>query len=461
MGTRNMTKPTLGQGAPINIDKLVESRLLLQAHSGGGKSWAIRRLLEQTYGSVQQILLDVDGEFHTLREKFDYVLAGQKGDCPADIKSAALLARRLLELNVSAIVDIYELGTQRKLFIKRFLDALVHAPRDLWHPALVIVDEAHMFCLDDETEILTRDGWRRHDQIDVGTVAVALDMPNGEYRYQELSNIIRRQHDGKMVVLKSDGIDCHVTPEHRAVIRRQQRAKGRVRMYYWTFCQADQTPHHIYVPIGGAPAGSGVDASDDLLRLIGWIATDGCFTGGNSKRYLSISQSHATRKRGKKLVDELIGLLDRLGGKSRYERPIRRNGTKVSAPSVDFYLGQELSSKVLSWTGPEIHRIPRSLIVESSRAQLEALMQGLLEGDGTAKGENWRAFYPGMNEGLADDFQEIALRLGMSVSKKLVPQSKQWMILISRRPHHYIRKPSATTYKGIVWCVTLPAGAFV
>jgi hypothetical protein len=139
-------EPSLGADCAINVDKLVESKLLVQANSGAGKSWAIRRIIEQTYGKTQQIVIDHDGEYHTLREKFDFVLAGQKGDCPADIKSAALLARRLLELNVSAIIDIYELGTQRAEFVKRFLDSLVNAPRDLWHSCLVILDEAHLYC---------------------------------------------------------------------------------------------------------------------------------------------------------------------------------------------------------------------------------------------------------------------------------------------------------------------------
>ncbi|HEY1814850.1 MAG TPA: DUF87 domain-containing protein [Kofleriaceae bacterium] len=132
-----MTKQhaSLGPDAPLNVDRLIESRLLVQANSGAGKSWALRRLLEQSYAHVPQIVIDVEGEFHTLREKFDYVLAGQKGgDCPADTKSAALLARRLLELNVSAIVDIYELGAHRARFVRLFLDALVNAPRELWHP---------------------------------------------------------------------------------------------------------------------------------------------------------------------------------------------------------------------------------------------------------------------------------------------------------------------------------------
>ena len=138
-------KPFLGTGCPIDVEKLIESRMALCANSGGGKSWAIRVLAEQTYGHVQQIIIDHDGEYHTLREKLDYVLVGQKGDCAASIKTAALLARRLLELNASAIIDIYELGLQRAEFVKRFLDAIVNSPRELWHPVLVIVDEAHLY----------------------------------------------------------------------------------------------------------------------------------------------------------------------------------------------------------------------------------------------------------------------------------------------------------------------------
>jgi hypothetical protein len=140
-----MTKPMFGTGCEIYLDALVESGLLVQANSGGGKSWAIRRLLEQTYGKIQHIIVDVEDEFHTLREKYDYVVAGKNGDCPADIKSAAMLGRRLLELGVSAIVNIYDLGTQRKLFVKRFFDAIVAAPRELWHPILIVLDEAHIF----------------------------------------------------------------------------------------------------------------------------------------------------------------------------------------------------------------------------------------------------------------------------------------------------------------------------
>lgn len=138
-----------GKTCPVDLDKLIASRLLIQANSGGGKSHTIRRLLEQTHGKVQQIVLDPEGEFSTLRERFDYVLVGTgKGvDIQVEARSAALLARKLLETGASAIIDLYELHAQeRKHFVKLFLDAMVNSPKELWHDVLVVLDEAHVFC---------------------------------------------------------------------------------------------------------------------------------------------------------------------------------------------------------------------------------------------------------------------------------------------------------------------------
>lgn len=131
----------------LDVKKLVETRMLIQANSGGGKTHSIRRILEETHGQVQQIVIDVEGEYHTLREKFEYVIAGAGGDCPAHPGSAQLLARRLLELGVSCIIDIFELKSHERIrFVRLFLEAMINAEKSLWHPCIVVVDEAHIFC---------------------------------------------------------------------------------------------------------------------------------------------------------------------------------------------------------------------------------------------------------------------------------------------------------------------------
>src|SRR3990167_5423334 len=135
----------IGPRVTCDLDRLVNSRLLVQANSGAGKSWALRRLLEQTHGQIQQLVIDPEGEFASLRERFDYVLAArQGGDTATDARTAKLLAERLLELGVSAILDIYELKPHERVrFVKVFLDALVDAPKALWHPVLVVRSEEH------------------------------------------------------------------------------------------------------------------------------------------------------------------------------------------------------------------------------------------------------------------------------------------------------------------------------
>src|SRR6266480_1776057 len=121
-------KIPLNDSVDIDLGILLDTRLLIQSNSGGGKSWLLRRLLEQSHGRVQQIVIDLEGEFATLREKYDYVLAGKEGDTPAEPRSAHLLAKKLLELNVSAIIDLYELHYQdRKQFVRLFLESMINA----------------------------------------------------------------------------------------------------------------------------------------------------------------------------------------------------------------------------------------------------------------------------------------------------------------------------------------------
>jgi hypothetical protein len=134
-------------GVAVDLDRLIATRLLLQANSGGGKSRAIRQLLEETHGRVQHLVLDPEGEFSSLREVFPYVLAGKEGDVPATPKTAKVLCRKLMELGASAVLDLYELSQDdRRAFVRLFLTELMALPRALWRPVLVVIDEAHIFC---------------------------------------------------------------------------------------------------------------------------------------------------------------------------------------------------------------------------------------------------------------------------------------------------------------------------
>ena len=128
---------------------LADTRALICASSGQGKSHLLRLIAEQIGEKIQTILIDPEGEFPTLREGLDILIVGENGDIRPDIKSAGLLARRLVETGVSAVIDLYDLPgkgdpwDKRRLFTYAFLNGLMEIPKSLYHPMIVMIDEAH------------------------------------------------------------------------------------------------------------------------------------------------------------------------------------------------------------------------------------------------------------------------------------------------------------------------------
>lgn len=146
-----VTKPGEHTCGSVELDvmKLLNSRMLIQGNSGAGKSWLMRLMAEQVSDKIQTIVIDTEGEFATLREKCDMALVGDGGEIKPHVQSSALLARKLLELRVSAVIDLYDLPgrdnimTKRRHFVKLFLESLLTVPKTLWHPLIVMLDEAH------------------------------------------------------------------------------------------------------------------------------------------------------------------------------------------------------------------------------------------------------------------------------------------------------------------------------
>jgi len=132
-----------GEPIPIDITELLATRLLVQGNSGSGKSHLLRRLLEESAGLVQQVVIDPEGDFVSLAEKFGHVVID--GSAYAEGEIVRLASRiRAHRASVILALDDLEIDAQMKC-AAQFLGALFDAPREQWFPALVVVDEAQMF----------------------------------------------------------------------------------------------------------------------------------------------------------------------------------------------------------------------------------------------------------------------------------------------------------------------------
>ncbi len=112
--------------AMLDLVELLATRLLVQGNSGSGKSHLLRRLLEQSAGLVQQIVIDPEGDFVTLSERFGHVVVDADGD------EAALqaIAARVREHRVSVVLNLEHCDVEGQMrAAASFLGGLFEADR--------------------------------------------------------------------------------------------------------------------------------------------------------------------------------------------------------------------------------------------------------------------------------------------------------------------------------------------
>src|SRR6201985_3575470 len=63
-----------GAAATMDLEELLATRLLVQGNSGSGKSHLLRRLLEESAGIVQQVVIDPEGDFVSLSDAYGHVV---------------------------------------------------------------------------------------------------------------------------------------------------------------------------------------------------------------------------------------------------------------------------------------------------------------------------------------------------------------------------------------------------
>jgi len=353
-------------------------------------------------------------------------------------------------------------------------------------PAYGRNDHKDHHCLSEDTEILTKQGWKKYQDVQVGIdEAVCFDPKTTAYSYGIVSDKIVKPHAGLMYNFTSKGLDCLATPEHR-VVSRNYRVLRNGKKQSWAFYTAEQIASSgrsvREIPVGGAPAGKGIENLSPLMcRALGWVLTDGHVSNGKYtgklgqregrravKKFIMLTQSETTVKAGVKIAEEMRKGLAQLCPDA-YVVNLPARG-RAAAKTV-WRINVKDAEPFIEWLGEDTNRIPRRILEEGSLEQLEALFQGILDGDGgwCNREQQWVKVCPGLDYDFASDIQELAAKLGYSVSicaqkpKAGTVHNVQWIVRLSTRDAHTFEATNVSSvyYEGNVWCVTVPTGAFV
>jgi hypothetical protein len=134
---------TAGASVTLDLEELLATRLLVQGNSGSGKSHLLRRLLEQSAPWVQQTIIDPEGDFVTLAERFGHLVIDAEAHTERGLQVAGERARIH---RVSTVLNLEGLDAENQMRrAAAFLGGLFEVGRDHWYPMLVVVDEAQLF----------------------------------------------------------------------------------------------------------------------------------------------------------------------------------------------------------------------------------------------------------------------------------------------------------------------------
>jgi thymidylate synthase (FAD) len=303
-------------------------------------------------------------------------------------------------------------------------------------------------CYDDETEVLTRAGWKRWPEVDGTEEFLTVNRFTGVQEYQRALRVIHKPWDGEMIRLSGMSVDLLVTPDHKMLAAARTRSGWRWNMHdAWEF---HYRSHKI--PLAYGRWGGERDIDPARLALLGFFIGDGHI--GSSIEF------HLRRPRK-------IAFLRRTAAACGFQVNQTGDSYRLLADS-DFRL---LAKR--SYTSDREKTVPADLL-DSSPESLQALLEGLMASDGHTA-ENGRRTYTTTSAVLRDQIQEIAAKIGTAATWRAqkmgaghfgTKQVYQMSIYKNRKLHQRIgwtttdraRQVRSVKYKGMVHCVTVPNG---
>ena len=329
-------------------------------------------------------------------------------------------------------------------------------------PIKVINVPGNHDCYSDDTEVLTKDGFKKHKELKTEDLIATINPLTLTTEYQEYTNYFVKEYSGKMLKFNHRNLNSIVTPKHRMFIR----PASKDFYEYVTAESFSKIPTSTnYIKVYGSNNNAEFNISDDLLKLMAWINTDGSI---NKKRLeFMIFQSKEV------YVEEIRDLLNRLGigfNENKRDRKVTKIKDKVLSsckPQYTFTLNVKNSGKEflenLSKLLPNKYNTP-IVLKECSKRQVDIYIKEFIKGDGSIKENNntlWAQIY-GTKE-ILDDLQALCVTNGYNCRQNINVRGDYELYLNFNdvRPiinNTYIEE---IDYNGDVWCLTTPNSNFI
>ena len=319
-------------------------------------------------------------------------------------------------------------------------------------------DVYHYQCFIPETEVLTKNGWKKVAEVKTGELVASVNPATREIEYKVCSATQAYNHDGDIVsIYQRNGLSFRVTPNHKIWYSTQRDSSLRFReakdlqitaRIPQTFKWQGVKPQAFFT--FNTPGNNGRILSFDSLsfaEFLGWYISEGC--AYQKRGTVNISQTIPHKR------DRIIELL-------------KRNGVTVYHGKKYLALCNGALAQYLAQFGSDCYEKRTGDFIKSwDKEHLERFLDSMLLGDGHWYTQKRGTFVTSSLQ-LKDDMAEIALKCGYKVTEAIKDgwfnkgKTKIWHLYICKPKHdtevRTYGKSCLTTeyYSGAVYCVTVP-----
>ncbi len=314
-------------------------------------------------------------------------------------------------------------------------------------------------CFEEETEILTEDGWIPFPQLQQGVPVATLNEDN-QIEYHVPDEYIVQPYVGNLLRFANSKFDFCVTPNHWMYVRSKT---GKLK-----FLRADEDRHWPswcvltgaefmgeeveWFELGSPPGNAKVNVEripmDDWLEFLGYYISEGCVHVRRRVRQVNGGDYD--------IADyNILIAQENPEGRTKIAHCLSRLGFKFfDSDHHQFRICSKQLAGILQPLGKSGDKyIPREFL-NLSRRQSLILFNALILGDGSQRGDCYT--YYSKSKQLADDVQELAMRCGYaaSVVSHAVGRDLYRVNIRSAKDANLVT-PESIPYGGNVYCVNV------
>lgn len=297
-------------------------------------------------------------------------------------------------------------------------------------------------CFSEDTEILTSEGWRGHDEIEEGMIIKTFNIKTKTVEEKKVTSVFKKEYRGVMYNLKNRIQDQLISPRHR-VVRRKFNTNDYVLEPIEEILKL-KSP--FVIPVSAENSAPDAQLSDEQIKLMAWIIGEGSLERPGKHRccyrvsiYQSAIKNHEKYEEIKKLLKH-FGLNFSEYTQHGWGEPVQR--LRLDAFS---------SRKIHEWFSKESIKFVPSYLLCLSQRQSKLFLETYIKAEGFEKVK-----IAVSDPEILDDLQAIATNAGYGSTVLVRPPTVGTkLIFVLRLITHketYIEEVNEIQYEGIIWC---------